>query len=374
MNNIESIMKAQLDLRTEQLNIRTLESHDGFTDFFSNDYLSLVEIPTPLHIIDKPGSSRLISGTTPLFLKLEKKCAEFFDDEAALAFNSGYDANIGVFSSIPQRGDMILYDESSHASMIDGMRLSLARRRSFKHNDLADLERKLHQQSSNNCFVAVEGLYSMDGDLAPLKEMQKLCDEYGAFLIVDEAHSGGVYGPEGKGYAKAQGIHPFLRIFTFGKAFSSHGACVIGSQITKDYLTNFARSFIYTTALSEFTVARTLHILENADFNKQQTLLQKNINHFNKIFSSFILTSDERSPIKILRLKDRKEIRAVEKELHNQRFGTVAVFSPAVPKEKECLRFSIHSYNSIEEIDKLYAVIQGSLQAENKPKALEIKL
>lgn len=109
MNNIESVMQSQLDLRTEQLNIRTLKSYEGFTDFFSNDYLSLAETPMPSDVKNKPGSSRLISGTTPLFLQLEEKCTEFFEGEAAILFNSGYDANIGVFSSIPQRGDMILY-------------------------------------------------------------------------------------------------------------------------------------------------------------------------------------------------------------------------------------------------------------------------
>ena len=369
MNNIESIMRSKLDERTKQLNIRQLVSYEGFTDFFSNDYLSLVKILLPSPVEDKPGSSRLISGTTPLFLELEEKCAAFFEDEAALVFNSGYDANLGVFSCVPQRGDMILYDESAHASIIDGMRLSLARRRKFEHNDLNDLEKKLKQQTSNNCFVVVEGLYSMDGDLAPLKEMQKLCEQYEAFLIVDEAHSGGIYGLNGKGYSKEQNIHPFIRIFTFGKAFGSHGACVVGSRISKDYLTNFARSFIYTTALSEYSVARTLYILKTADFNKQQVLMQEKINYFNTIFSSFVLTSDLSSPIKILRLKDRKAIRLVESKLHEQKIGTVAIFSPAVPEEKECLRLSIHAENSIKEIDELHAIIRDSMEFEFTTKA-----
>lgn len=361
MNAIEALMKSKLDLRTQQLNIRKLRPFDEFTDFFSNDYLSLVNIASPKDIADQPGSSRLISGTTHLIVALEEKCTSFFNDEAALLFNSGYDANIAIYSSIPQRGDIILYDESSHASMIDGMRLSLAKRTKFKHNDLVDLEKKLQANKGRNCFVAVEGLYSMDGDLAPLKEMQMLCDKYGAFLIVDEAHSGGVYGENGKGYSFEAGIQPFIRMFTFGKAFGSNGACVIGSRISIDYLINFARSFIFTTALNEYTVARTLHILETADFKKQQTLLQEKIKYFNSLFSNFTLTSADCSPIKILRLKERKEIRAVEKKLHDQSIGTVAVFAPAVPKEKECLRFSLHSENTYQEIDRLYEVIQEAL-------------
>lgn len=118
--------------------------------------------------------------------------------------------------------------------------------------------------------------------------------------------------------------------------------------------------------MSEFCVARTLHILETVDFNKQQKLLQEKINYFNTVFSSFVLTSDLTSPIKILRLKNRKEIRSVEKKLHEQKFGTVAVFSPAVPEEKECLRFSLHALNSIEEIDNLYSVIKASMQIEDR--------
>lgn len=354
-------MKSALDKRTIELNIRKLRSYEGFTDFFSNDYLSLVEMQSPKDVDEKPGSSRLISGTTNSILKLEQKCAQFFNDESALIFNSGYDANVGVFASIPQRGDMILYDESAHASMIDGMRLSLANRKKFKHNDLADLEKKLQQQNATHCFVAVEGLYSMDGDLAPIKEMQALCEKYNAFLIVDEAHSGGVYGENGNGYCQALNVKPFLRIFTFGKAFSSNGACIVGSKISTDFLTNFARTFIFTTALNESTVARSLHIFENADFNAQQKKLQSNVQYFNEKFSEFRLTSDDSSPIKILRLKDRKEIRTVEGKLHDHKVGTVAVFSPAVPFEKECLRFSLHANNTKEEIDHLHDLIEEEM-------------
>lgn len=359
MKSIESIMKSKLDERLQQGNKRSLQTFEGYVDFLSNDYLSLSAIQTPDYVKTKPGSSRLIAGTTPLLLELEQKCAEFFDGVSALHFNSGYAANLGVLSCIPQRGNVVIYDERAHASIIDGMRLSLTQRVKFEHNNTEDLKKKLTQHKESTCFVVVEGLYSMDGDLAPLKEIDSLCKAFGANLIVDEAHSGGVYGRNGKGYCAKEGIAPFLRIFTFGKAFGSHGACVVGSQLTIDYLINFSRTFIYTTALDEQTVGRTLYLLKNIDFQKQQNKLAEVIKKFNQLFPNLDCTSHADSPIKILPFSDRKELKSIEMKLHQSKIGVKAIYAPTVPEDKECLRISLHADNTTKEIEYLYSKIYG---------------
>lgn len=353
MKSIESIMKSKLNERLQNGNQRTLQSFEGYVDFLSNDYLSLSTVQTPKDIKSKPGSSRLIAGTTPAFLELEKVCAQFFNGKAALHFNSGYSANLGLFSCIPQRGDIVIYDESSHASIIDGIRLSHADKIKFKHNQLDDLKAKLNKYKERTCFVVIEGLYSMDGDCPPLKEINQLCQAFGAHLIVDEAHSGGIFGQNGEGICEAAGITPFLRVFTFGKAFGSHGAIVVGSKITIDYLINFSRPFIYTTAIDGQTVARTLHLLKTVNFKEQQLRLQNVITQFNQLFSGFHFTSHSNSPIQILPFSNRSQLQAVEKHLHQNKIGVKAIYTPTVPKNKECLRISLHANHSVDELNLL---------------------
>ena len=167
--------------------------------------------------------------------------------DAGLIFNSGYDANLGLFSALPQRGETIIADELIHASIIDGARLSYANRYTFRHNDLQSLEDKL-KQAKGNCYVVIESVYSMDGDTPPIAEILTLTEQYEANLIVDEAHAVGLYG---FGLIDQQfQDRVFARIVTFGKALGCHGAIVLGSNLLREYLINFARSFIYTTAAS----------------------------------------------------------------------------------------------------------------------------
>ncbi len=194
--------------------------------------------------------SRSITGNSQLAEETEQLIANFHGREAALIFNTGYMANVGLFSCIAGKGDTFISDEYIHASMIDGMRLSYANRLRFKHNDIADLEKKL-KIATGNKIVAVESIYSMDGDEAPLKEIVAACKKHDALLIVDEAHATGVYGDKGDGLVCKYGLQNdvYAVVHTFGKALGLHGAVVTGSKVLRNFLLNQARSFIFTTAL-----------------------------------------------------------------------------------------------------------------------------
>ena len=240
---------------------RELKTNDRLVDFVSNDYLGLarsVELFEKIKaydyskIVNKNGSSgsRLLSGNSSAYEQLEKKLAEIFNAEAALLFNSGYNANLALVCSLPQKGDTILYDSLSHVCLKEGAWLSRADSLAFEHNDLNDLERKL-QTSSGTKYIVIESVYSMNGDIAPLEEITRLAKKYEAKLIVDEAHSTGVFGENGSGLVCELGMEKDFeaRIYTFGKGMGVHGACVCGSQLLIDYLINFGRPFVYTTAL-----------------------------------------------------------------------------------------------------------------------------
>jgi 8-amino-7-oxononanoate synthase len=195
--------------------------------------------------------SRLISGNSKQAEATEAFLADFHQAEAALIFNSGYDANVGLFSALGNRHALILYDELVHASIHDGLRLSLAKKIKFRHNDVAHLQQLLTRHQAETVYIAVESVYSMDGDQAPLKALAELAELCGAGLVVDEAHATGVYGEKGEGLVVADGLahRVYARVHTFGKAIGLQGAVVVGTNVLKNYLINFSRSFIYSTAL-----------------------------------------------------------------------------------------------------------------------------
>ncbi|MEO9071246.1 MAG: aminotransferase class I/II-fold pyridoxal phosphate-dependent enzyme, partial [Ginsengibacter sp.] len=258
----EGFLNKKLHERTEENALRFLklnQSAGGIfpIDFCSNDYLGIVKnklIEKNISSSISHGStgSRLLSGNYPLVEETEKLIADFHDADAGLIFNSGYDANTGLLSSVPQKNDTIIYDKLSHASLRDGIRLSFATSFSFLHNDLNDLEKKLSSSDPDSQkFVVTESVFSMDGNFASLNEISKLCDKYNAALIVDEAHATGVVGEKGEGLVQKLDLQKkcFARIHTFGKACGAHGAIILGSQKLKKYLINFSRQFIYSTAL-----------------------------------------------------------------------------------------------------------------------------
>ncbi|MFO0398505.1 MAG: aminotransferase class I/II-fold pyridoxal phosphate-dependent enzyme [Sphingobacteriia bacterium] len=270
----DTYLQQQLDERASTGQLRRLPPPlDGRPDFCSNDYLGLARLAQlrlqVAHLAqDAPtGStgSRLLAGNSELAMQVEAQIAAYHGAEAGLLFASGYQANVGLFQALAGRGDTILYDEHIHASMRDGIRLSLAQAFRFRHNDLDDLQARLArvpQPGTGRVLIAVEALYSMEGDTAPLGALAQLCARTGARLVVDEAHSNGILGPQGRGLATHPAIAPWClaRVYTFGKALGSHGAIVLGSTTLRDYLVNFCRSFIYTTA----PPAHTLYTLQAA--------------------------------------------------------------------------------------------------------------
>lgn len=355
-------LQKKLTKRIEEGTLRSLSSFDGYIDFFSNDYLGFSKLKLNFTDIQQYSStgSRLISGTSSQSLSTEKFLAAFFKAEAALIFNSGYDANIGFFGSIPQRGDTVLYDELIHASIRDGIRLSFADSVSFKHNDFEDLKTKLNKISGVK-YVVIESLYSMDGDIAPLLEFVKVCKEDNVYLIVDEAHACGVFGENGKGLISQYNLdnEVFVRIITFGKAFGSHGACVVGEKSLITYLINFSRSFIYTTALSPESYNRIKEVLRAKNFSEQQELLQENIFYFRSNLKNKFCISDLNSPIQLIKIGEIEKTKQLATQLQHLNIAVKPIFSPTVPIGSEGLRICFHSFNTKVEIDLLVAVLNG---------------
>lgn len=375
MKIIPKNINALLQKRAGEGNLRKLRLNYPTIDFSSNDYLgySKINLEIDAGINDEPyldkaksfGStgSRLISGNSKQIELLEFEIASFHSAEAGLLFNSGYDANLGLLSSIASKNDLILYDELCHASIYDGMRLGFAKHYKFKHNQVQILKELLdrHHKSYSSVYVVVESIYSMDGDSAPLKQIADLCKSYAnSYLIVDEAHALGVIGENGRGLCHALGVEKdcFARIYTYGKALGAHGACVVGSNVLRDYLINFARSFIYTTALplhSVFAIQQGYHLLK---LNKGMIELKNNIDYFlnsKKDIDGFI---DSESAIHSLVLGSKQLVDELEKSLAKNQIFSKAIKSPTVKSGTERVRICLHAFNTKEEIDLLLGIIR----------------
>ncbi len=376
MDAAETFLQHKLKERSENGLLRTLSQNKLPLDFCSNDYLGLarsailqqrIELATNKisPVKNGAGGSRLLSGNHPYTEETEQWIANFHQAAAGLIFNSGYDANVGLLSAVPQRGDTIITDELIHASLIDGARLSHAERYKFKHNDLNDLEQKL-KNAKGLCYVVVESVYSMDGDTAPLQEIALLCQQYQAHLIVDEAHATGVFGTHGNGLVQQLNLEKlvFARIVTFGKALGVHGAIVLGSINLRSYLINFARSFIYTTAapLHAIVAIRCAYqlLLEN-DYSQQ---LQHQIALYNKLIVDIgYPTIKSNSAIQTIWISGNALAKHAATQLQQQGFDVKAILSPTVPVGKERLRICLHTYNSDEEISSLVAQIKRIQQS-----------
>jgi len=364
LKSSEIFIKKKLEERHLAGNYRSLRPQNILADFCSNDYLGFArsvvlknkiddEINSSGIVANGSGGSRLLSGNTAYVEDVERHIAALHKSAAGLIFNSGYDANLGLFSSLPQRGDTIITDELIHASIIDGARLSFANRYTFRHKDLQSLEDKL-KQAKGNCYVAIESVYSMDGDTPPVPEILGLTDKYNAHLIVDEAHAVGLYG---LGLLN-DGIQNrvFARLVTFGKALGCHGAIILGSELLREYLVNFARSFIYTTAASFHQIASVkmaYELLLESEGEVQQ--LRNNILLFKqKIKNSTgypLIESD--SAIQCIVLKNNQNAKAVAAGLQNAGLDVRPILSPTVPAGSERIRICLHSFNTAKEITLL---------------------
>jgi 8-amino-7-oxononanoate synthase len=376
---INQSLQEILDKRKEQSLYRTLQVHKGLIDFCSNDYLSFTRFgDNQLNVEVLEGSghlasatgSRSISGNTAFAEELESKLAAFHQAEAGLLFNSGYDANLGLFSCIARKEDTLICDELIHASIIDGCRLSYAGRLRFAHNDIDDLEKKLkhvqRKSTEGSIFVAIESIYSMDGDMAPMPEIAALCKKYQANLIVDEAHATGVFGSQGRGLVNQFGLEQdvFARVHTFGKAIGCHGAVIVGSEVLRNYLINFARSFIFTTALPLSSLVSIKNAYEQlAAPNFSNDYLHELISYFQKDFpnkadSRLILSN---SPVQSLVIPGNERARQASKQLQACGFDVRAILSPSIPAGKERLRISLHMHNTFEEVHRLKQAISEIL-------------
>ena len=360
MKKHTAALEQKLEQRRAEGLYRSLQKYPQEIDFFSNDYLglaakSLVQYMQPLQKHGSTGS-RLISGNSEAHEALEKRLALFFKGDSALLFNSGYDANVGFFSSVPRRNDTVIYDEYAHASIRDGIRLGLAKNYSFKHNNIPHLTTLLGK-AEGNVYVAVESVYSMDGDLAPVKKLADLCEIYGAALVVDEAHATGVLGEQGEGFVVSQHLQDktFARIHTFGKALGSHGATVICNTTVKNFLINYAHAFIYTTTLPPQTVNRINAVLQFLGENRDLIeVLQSRITTFNQMVAGRgVQVLDNLSPIKTIILGSNAAALNLAEYLQKEDYAVKAILSPTVPKGKERLRISLHTFNTAEEMEGL---------------------
>lgn len=368
--DVDSLRK-KLSAREQEDSLRKLAIRSGLIDFTSNDYLGLArskELFDEIHkrtasIDPRNGAtgSRLLSGNSALTESVEKKLAHIFRSEETLIFNSGYSANLAVLSSIPQRHDTIIYDELAHACIKDGARLSLARSFSFRHNDLEDLETKLKRINDGNIFIAVESIYSMDGDVCPLHDLAKLADRCNATIIIDEAHSTGVMGERGSGLTVQLGLEPKvpIRIYTFGKAMGIHGACVAGSTVVRDYLINFARPFIYTTSLPPHSIIAIACAFDFLEKNiALQHTLQSRIERFLSLTKSFSNRIESTSSIQTALYPGNVNVKKAAAALRVQGLDVRPILSPTVPAGSERLRICLHAFNTDEEINLLASALQ----------------
>mgnify|MGYP001547818443 CR=1 FL=1 len=368
----DKFLTESLHKRQEQNTFRKLTNNNNLIDFCSNDYLGFARSEELKNNINKEfdvfseskngsGGSRLLSGNSEYVEYLEKKTAHFHNASTGLIFNSGYDANVGLFSSIARKDHTVLYDELIHASVHDGLKMSPAEKIPFKHNDINDLEAKL-KNTSGIVYVAVESIYSMDGESAHLKEIADLCVKYNANLIVDEAHATGVTTNGGKGKVQELNIEDkvFARVHTFGKALGCHGAIVLGSDLLRNFLINYSRSFIYTTALpvkNLIAVNQAYELLQKSD--DQIKRLHELIAYFKAhvAINKKLVALENNSPIQSIMISGSDEVKKIAIQIQHAGFDVRPIVSPTVPIGKERLRICVHAFNTEEEIANLCKTI-----------------
>jgi len=379
-------------------------------DFTSNDYLGFARSAELQRAVSAElercpamlggysgGStgSRLLSGNSHYAEALEQRIAAFHGGESALLFNSGYDLNFGFFSAVPQSGDLILYDKLAHNSIREGVKASRAKSAPFQHNCLASLEKCLvaaQQEQKNvslnasdsaaglgyttetapatkNVFIVVESVYSMDGDVAPLKTLVELAQHYGAAVVVDEAHGLGVLGTGGRGLVHDLGLaqNVLATIYTFGKALGCHGAAVVGSPILKEYLLNYARPLIYSTSLPPHSLACIgcgyARLETHADH--LQEIIHQHVATFSQAFIEAMGSSAKAkeillpssSPVQGVLVPGSAAVVSLANYLKDQGFNVLPIRAPTVAEGQERLRICLHAYNTEDEVRALATAI-----------------
>ncbi|KAI8819350.1 pyridoxal phosphate-dependent transferase [Fimicolochytrium jonesii] len=426
---LETQLSVALSRRRAQNLLRSTPiPRQGLTDFSSNDYLGLARTPQlHSHFLSAlqhqapwqrrrfyPGSddayqssnttqlpretlgstgSRLLTGNSSTALDLEQYLADYHSSPSALLFNSGYDANLSLLSTLPQPDGGVLHDEFVHASMHDGIRMCRARRenvRSFRHNDVEDLENVLvhmlgsEEEAAQNgrkycktVVVAIESLYSMDGDIAPLREIATLLSRFDgrAILVVDEAHSTGTYGAGGRGLVSHLGLESkvFARLHTFGKAVGAHGAVVLGPAVLREYLCNYARPLVYSTMMAGHALLaiRCAYEVMEGEAEARQARLNGLIEVFKSAMRDLpptveLLHSD--TMVQGIVFPGNANVVMLAKVLQDKRFDVRPIRSPTVPVGTERVRVCLHAHNTAEEIQDLAVALRSALE-ELHPRA-----
>ena len=360
MPKLPPIIDQTLDRLRDHDHLRALAPASDLVDFTSNDYLGLAQESMQRSVTGATGS-RLLSGNRTGHEEIERFGADFFRSEGALLFNSGYVANLGLLGSVAKRGDTILYDAEVHASIRECIFLSESFSYKFRHNDLDHL-RFLLQKASGSVFVVTEGLFSMGGTLAPLPDLVLFCRKNSAHLIVDEAHSTGIYGPQGSGLVVEMGLENevFARMHSFGKAPGWMGGMVVGAAELKEFLVNRSRPFIYTPALPNGLaegLVRRLERIALMDPERQQ-LWDK------RPFLAGCLPGripDFRSPGVPIVHPGNREIRELAGKVQAAGYDVRPILSPTVKAGQEQLRIVLHHFNTQKDLGGLADALRNSL-------------
>lgn len=374
----------KLDIIKESGNYRILREieHNGFLihadgkemlNLSSNDYLGLSSNPRLLDefraetdvmaLSYSAASSRLLSGNHQYYKMLEDDLADIYDKEAALVFNSGYHANIGILPALAGKHDLIVADKLVHASIIDGLRLSDAQMLRYRHLDYDHLRNLLlhHREEYENVFIVTESIFSMDGDVADLQQLCEIKKEFDAFLYVDEAHAIGVRGTNGLGCCEEQACTEEIDFIvgTFGKAFASMGAFVVCEQMFREYLINTQRSLIFTTALPPVNVAWTRFILNRMpDFYDLRLKLAKVSERLKSVLNEKGFETRGNSHIVPMVCGSNENSIEMANLLQENGFFALPVRYPTVPKNEARIRFSLNASIPMEDYECLFEFLE----------------
>jgi glycine C-acetyltransferase len=359
--------------RVDIRDTKTGEMRRGLINFASYNYLGLSYRPEVKEAIKEAtdiygggaSGSPILSGTTALHKALAQEVADFKGKEAALLFPTGYSANVGTIAGLMRSGDLIVADQFAHASIVDGMILSKAKSRFFRHNRADDLDRKLAGFDGKK-LVIVEGVYSMDGDVPPLAEIIEVCRKHGARLMIDEAHSAFLFGPTGKGVAEDQGVDDDVDIHlgTFSKSLGGQGGYVAGSLKLINYLRGFSRSRFFSCALSPVIVAGLRKALELARNEPElRTKLWDNVARMQELLNEAgVPIGDSTSHVIPIMVRDDARIFMIGEELMREGLFINPVRYPAVGKHKSRFRMSISAAHTPEDLEEGAAMIAKVLR------------
>jgi glycine C-acetyltransferase/8-amino-7-oxononanoate synthase len=360
----------QLRVAETPQGVRTVVDGRELINFSSNDYLGLAFHPDVIRGAQKAagiwgtgaGASRLVSGTTAIHAELEDRLARWVGTEAALVFPSGFQTNLGVIQALAGADDEVYVDRFVHASLVDGARLSGAKLRVYPHRDVKKLEALLAKPFAGKRLILTDSYFSMDGDCAPLLELVKLSEKFGAMLVVDEAHALGVYGDHGRGLLNEKSLTRRVTaiVGTLSKSLGSQGGFVAGSAELKDFLINKARAFIYTTGVSPTlcgAALAALNIVEKTDAIRDE--LWGRVDFARTHLRALGLDlGDSEGPIIPVILGDTRRTLAWADELREAGILGVAIRPPTVPKGTDRIRLTVTAKHTADDIRRLTAVLQ----------------